>query len=198
MRRCCIVAAISAFALIGMPQASHGAIITYRATLNGPSESPVNASPGTGTAQVVYDNVAHTAVLTFNYTGLTGNSTAAHIHSATTTPFTGTSGVATSTFSGIVFGTASANYVGPTVDLNLAAGTANSFFNTGFTEASLFSSIATGTAYFNIHSSTFGGGEIRGFLVAVPEPSSMLLSGLAVFGLGVAVRYRRKRKIAQV
>ena len=56
--------------------------------------------------------------------------------------------------------------------------------------------MAAGTSYLNIHTNTFAGGEIRGFLTAVPEPSSMILSGLAMVGL--AAGYRLKRKAAKV
>jgi hypothetical protein len=38
-------------------------------------------------------------------------------------------------------------------------------------EADLFQAIADGKAYLNIHSSTFPGGEIRGFLVPGPVPA---------------------------
>ena len=54
----------------------------------------------------------------------------------------------------------------------------------------LISAIASGQAYLNIHSSTFGGGEIRGFLVPVPEPSAFALVGLGALGF-VAKRLRR-------
>ena len=51
-----------------------------------------------------------------------------------------------------------------------------------------FSALATGLdlgrACFNVHTSSFGGGEIRGLLVAVPEPGScaLLLAGLGLVG----------------
>ena len=40
------------------------------------------------------------------------------------------------------------------------------------------SAMAAGKTYWNIHSTTFTGGEIRGFLTAVPEPTALALFGL--------------------
>jgi hypothetical protein len=51
--------------------------------------------------------------------------------------------------------------------------------------------MAGGQAYWNIHSTFAGSGEIRGFLVPVPEPSA-----LALFGLGAgAIAWRLRRKV---
>jgi hypothetical protein len=57
----------------------------------------------------------------------------------------------------------------------------------GGTVSSALSALLTGfdagKAYLNIHTSSFSGGEIRGFLERVPEPSSLLLATLGAAGL---------------
>jgi hypothetical protein len=59
-------------------------------------------------------------------------------------------------------------------------------------ETALLSAISSGRAYLNIHTSTFGGGEIRGFLVAVvPEPASWAMMLLGFGAIGVVARRRR-------
>jgi len=49
-------------------------------------------------------------------------------------------------------------------------------------EAFLFSSMAAGQSYINIHTDQFGGGEIRGQLNPVPAPPAVVLAGLGPFG----------------
>ena len=75
--------------------------------------------------------------------------------------------------------------------------TMSSFYNPAFVtanggiagaEAALLAGIA---CTFNIHTSTFTGGEIRGFLVeAVPEPATW---AMALTGLGVLVLRRMSK-----
>jgi hypothetical protein len=169
--------------------------LIYEAILNGPSESPPNASPATGFAEVDYFNLTHMLHIHVTFSGLLGTTTASHIHAATALPGTGTAGVATTTpyFSGFPIGVTSGVF-DTTLDLtqsssyNPAYITANGGTTAG-AETALAAALAADEAYLNIHTTSFGGGEIRGFLVLVPEPSS-----IALFALGVlAFAWRRKR-----
>lgn len=175
--------------LIGIPLiTANASVFQYDAFLDGPSESPPNASPGTGFAIVDYDNVSHTLLVDVTFSGLLGTTTASHIHAATASPGTGTAGVATTTpyFTGFPIGVTSGSYVN-TLDLTLSSSynpayiTANGG-TTASAEAALALAMADGEAYLNIHTSVVPGGEIRGFLTLVPEPS-----GAALLGLGAAI-----------
>ena len=120
--------------------------------------------------------MAHTMRVVVDFAGLSGNVTVAHIHGPTTTAFTGTAGVATPTpsFPDFPSGVTSGSY-DRTFDMTLTSSYRAGFItaNGGTTagaETALFTAIADGKAYLNVHSNTFPGGEIRGFFVLAPAP----------------------------
>ncbi len=171
--------------------------VVFVAHLNGPNEAPPNASPGTGFAIVTIDSVTHTMRVQVTFEGLLAGVTAAHIHGPTAVPFAGTAGVATATptFPGFPNGVTSGTY-DVTFNMQLASSYNPAFITanggtTASAEAALFAAIMDGRAYFNIHSTLFPGGEIRGFLVPVPEPATMLLFGTGL--ASIAFKIRRKR-----
>ena len=181
-----------AVALMGVAAPSLATVFSYSASLSGPNESPPNASPGTGTALVDYDDAAHTLRLQVAFSGLQGTTTNSHIHGPTLVPLTGIANVITTTptFAGFPAGVTSGTYDN-TLDLTQSSSwnapyiTANGGTPAG-AEAAFAAALAAGTTYLNIHSSVYGGGEIRGFLV--PEPAAL---GLAAVGALTVLRRRR-------
>lgn len=178
-----------------LPSTSGAMTFTYSATLSGANEYPANGSLGSGSATVTYDDQAHTLVVDITFSGLSAGNTAAHIHCCVSPlALTPTAGVATvtPTFTGFPTGATSGSYL-HTFDLTDPGSFNTTFLNAyGGTaagaEAALGAGLAVGYAYVNIHTTNFPGGEIRGFLVPVPEPSAAALLGLAV---GALALYRR-------
>ena len=198
MMRFPIAAFVSVFALMIASSAQAGPM-EFTANLSGPNESPPNASPGTGFTSVLYDPVLHTLHVDVTFGGLLGNTSASHIHCCTTIPGVSNAGVATVTpsFTGFPLGVTSGLYDSPIYDLSIAGGWNGAFIGlNGGTpasaEAALFAGLMSGRSYLNIHSTVFPGGEIRGFLVFVPEPITLSLFGA---GLAGAAFLRRRRKL---
>jgi hypothetical protein len=71
----------------------------------------------------------------------------------------------------------------------------NNGHSTASAETALETALLGGKAYLNIHTSTFGGGEIRGFLTLapVPEPATTCLAGGLLLGGFAAVRRLRRQ-----
>jgi hypothetical protein len=138
----------------------------------------------TGTGTFLLTLTGTTMTINGNFSGLSANSTAAHIHGP----------------SGPLPGTASVLYDFTASGLGLAtlgstAGTINGTFGLvakgTYTVAQQVTDLQAGLWYLNVHSTAFPGGEIRGQVLPVPEPSSLALAGLGLIGLA-AWRVRRR------
>jgi len=191
--------AIAAALVFAVP-AAHSTPITFGTILSGANEVPAVASPGAGTAVVVLDPTAQTLQVVASFFGLTTPDTAAHIHCCA--PLGTNAGVATTVpaFPGFPLGATSGTYISPVFDL-----TQSLIYNPAFitmqgglsqAEAALIAGIENDQTYFNIHTTMFPNGEIRGQLDplgSVPEPTTLLLWGSTVAGLALARRRLRKQ-----
>ena len=174
----------------------------FSANLSGPAESPPNASPGTGVAFVELDPVAHTLHVRASFSGLSTNTTMAHIHCCVLPP--GTAGVATTVpaFTGFPLGVTSGSFDG--TFNTLVAGTWNPAYITAIggtpatAETALLAGMSAGTSYFNIHTVAIPGGEIRGFLILQAEIPSLtqgtLVALVATMLLLGFVMMRKRRR----
>jgi len=185
---------IFSLALLALAPLAQAHTVIYFATLSGSAEAIPNASPAVGTATVTLDLDLVTMKVDVEFSGLLGNVTAAHIHGPTAVAGAGTAGVITMTptVTGFPSGVTSGTY-SQTFDMTLASSYNAAFItaNGGTVTTALNAGVAAldaGKAYLNIHTSSFGSGEIRGFLAPVPEPGTTVL-GL----LSGAVLMRRRR-----
>ncbi len=175
--------------------------VTFSAVLNGASQFPANTSPGTGIASVDFDLASHVMTVRIDFSDLLAGTTVAHIHCCTPVANAGNAPVATTTptFPGFPAGVTEGIY-NYTFDMRLPA-SYNPAFLTAYSgipedaEAALYTGMAAGQAYVNVHSALYPAGEIRGFL-QVPEPGSLALLGVGLAGLAFSLRTRQSRAIS--
>ena len=152
-----IVALGLAFALANSTPAP-AATFGYIATLLGTNEVGPNASPATGQAFLVWDDVAHTLSTSGTFSGLTAPLTAGHIHGP------GGPGVN----AGVIHGFPALPTPG---GLPLGA-TAGSWSDVWLGLSPVQEGYLTsGLLYVNLHTQNFPGGEIRGQVRPDATPS---------------------------
>jgi hypothetical protein len=172
----------------------------FIANLDGLQENPPVATPGFGSGTVSYDPIANTLSVTETWSDLTGTTSDSHIHCCAGDPTLNATVAIGFTSTGFPIGVTAGTY-SQTFDLsdpNIYAGTY--FAASGGTAdsardrllAAMRGDAGAGIAYFNVHSSFRLGGEIRGNIVPIPEPSSLAL--LAMGGVGLAFAWRRRRR----
>ena len=159
-----------ALASLFLSQVAVAAIVRFDVPIDGTQSG--TGSPGTGSATAFLDDVSGVMSISGSYTGLNGNVTVSHLHGLTMTPGTGDAGIL--------------------ITLTNTGDMAGTFSGSGTLDAAQVTGAVDGRTYINIHSSTNGAGEIRGFLsnsVAVPEPGSLVAISLCF--AGAAIRRRR-------
>ena len=187
--------ALAPLFVIAATTASMGQIFVYEGTLSGLNESPPVASPGTGWGRVTMNTTNTTMRVEASFSGMVGTTTASHIHARndSTTPLGGVASQ-TPSFSGFPLGVTAGSYDN-TFDMTLASSYNASFITAnggtvGGAWTALLGKMASGLTYLNVHSSTFGGGELRADLRLVPEPATMVALGIGALAL---MRKRRKQ-----
>ena len=198
MKKSSFCLALALALVVALP--AQATLIKFHVDLSGLNEVPPTPSPATGFADLTLDTITNDLTGHIEFSGLLANTTAAHIHCCLDSSFgPGNAGVATlvPAFPNFPLGVTSGidDFV---LDLDLA-----SSYNPAFitmqgglanAEAKFIGGLQSGTTYLNIHTAApngFPGGEIRGFVVKIPEPmtASLLLAGLAA-----ALASRRRRQ----
>ena len=146
--------------VLTLGNATHALATTfgYTATLLGVNEVGPNASPATGNAFIIYDDVANTLTTSGAFIGLVAPLTAGHIHGPALP------GVNASVIHG---------FVG--LPIGATSGAWNDVWS-GLTPTQV-GYLTSGRLYVNLHSQTFPGGEIRGQVVPDATPTRALSWG---------------------
>jgi hypothetical protein len=175
--------------------------VTPTFTMSGGGSRPASFGSAMFTLNAAMDQLTMTVTITnidVNGTQTPGdtndNLVAAHIHSA----------AAPGASAGVVWGF----FGSPDNDNNpdqfmltpFASGVGGTFTsiwdapegNSGNTLTGQLNNLMNGLTYINFHTSQNGGGEIRGQILLVPEPSTVVLLGLGLAGAAVTVWKRRR------
>lgn len=145
---------------------------SFTASLDGAQAGISSSGTGAGTLTLNLDN---TVSYDISFSGLTGTTTLAHIHGPAEP------GIPAGVVQGLTFvggaGTTSGQLAG----------------TTGALTPQQVTDMLNGLHYVNIHTSFAGGGEIRGQIYLVPEPTTFSLAALA--SLAGLLLWRTQRRL---
>ena len=189
--------AVLIFGALTVATAPAYAATTFTSRLSGLNEIPnANNSAGSGVATAAFFNANNSIRLTGSFQNLTGLSLFGHLHCCSTRTASGAQAIDFSENPGFQLGVRSGSFDLTYDLLDATTYTAAFLAASGGTALGarnrLFSNFNNELGYFNIHSTVFRGGELRGQLAGIPEPASW---GMMIVGFGFiggAVRRRRQ------
>lgn len=169
MRKLLVV--ITTCAVLVLMGHAAGAATWFDTLLDGDQEVPANTSPGLGFGSVLLNDLEDLITVNLWWQNLTTAPTAAHIH-----------------------GPAGPGVNGPIVFTltGVPAATTGSIPEQSFAiSQEQVNWLKSGLLYFNIHTSQYPGGEIRGDIHPVPEPGGLIALGVGLVGLAAAMKRGR-------
>ncbi len=168
MRKVLLAATFAALKLL--PTGAGATIIPLQASLDGLQETPPVATPATGSASLTFNDVSKLLSWNISYQNLIGTLSNAHFHGP----------AAVGVPAGVVLG----------IPLSPGGATSGSLVGSATLNATQETQLLAGLWYINVHSTFAPGGEIRGQVEVVPEPTTLALLGLGLAGLALSGRRR--------
>ena len=140
----------------------------YIGDLSSANESPPNGSTATGSAIVTYSPSVASLRVQVSFSGLSSGTTASHIHCCTAPGTNATVATTTPTFPGFPSQVTAGTY-DATLDMSLAGSYNPSFVTAHVNIIVALNDLLVGlerhSAYLNVHTNNFPGGEIRANLL---------------------------------
>jgi len=142
----------------------------FLATLDAANEVPTGGGR-TGSGLVTLTLTGTTLTLSGTFSGLSSASTLDHIH-------------------GNALPGVNAGILYSLIPISTLGGTSGTINGSVSISAAQIADLNAGLWYINIHTANFGGGEIRGQILPVPEPSTWAIGSLGLLGV---LAWKRRR-----